>query len=159
MKSVWPAVVLTVIALVLGILGVVRWYGIYADVDATIDRAQLMSTPKVMADELDVVIRRMESYGMTSGHAALIFRNPLNDMALEYTTLKNVRDNARQIQNEPVTSVTFQTGMKNMRDNLTALHVLEYYWFMIRDPLFWALVTFGILAVILWVWYFLENPY
>jgi hypothetical protein len=154
----WLAVALTVLALGLGIANWAQLYGVYADVDSRLDRAQLSPSPKQMADRLDEIIQRMEGYGMTSGHAALIFKNPVNDVGLDYQTIKSIRDRARQLQEEPVTSVVYQTALKDMRDTLTNLKIDGWYWYALRSPMFWVFWALVVIAAVVWIAW-LMNPY
>ena len=116
----------------------IQEYYVSAEIDRQLDRAVVSSTAPKMAENLDIVLRNMEARGMTSGHAAIIWKTPLTDTGLDYEAIKDIRNRADKISPLSETSVEYQTAMKDMRDTIQTIDVDAWYWYRIRNPIYWV---------------------
>lgn len=119
------------------------------DIDSMVNRAQISADATKMADRIDVTLSNMDRMGVRQGHAALIFKTPENDVALDYEALADLRDRARSISELDSTSVEYQTALDDMRGTLREIVVDAYYYALIRNPFLWIDIVLWIIVIVL----------
>lgn len=134
------SIILAIALVVLFTINYIMEFQVAADTDRLLDRAVISAKIPNMVENLDDLLHNMESRGMTQGHAAIILKTPINDTGLDYKAIKDIRDRAKGLSNEPETSVAYSTGLKDMRDTLGTIQIDGYYWYRIRNPLWWVLL-------------------
>jgi len=127
-----------VLALAMGVVTIAISFPFYREIDAMVYRAQVSADAGKMADRLDETLANMERYGVTQGHAALIFHSPENDVALDYEALRDLRDRASGISTLDRLSVEYQTALDDMRGTLREITVDAWYYALIRQPSLWV---------------------
>lgn len=120
-------------SIVLGVNG----YQISRDIDGWKTRAQVSSEPNDMLQYMTNVKSGMESYRMTSGSAALIFKTPENDMALIYHTVIQHVDQAQVLTTMNRSSPEYQTGLDNLRGSIRELNLHAFEFWSVRAGLAW----------------------
>src|SRR4030042_5132974 len=86
-------VILVGLAIPLGL----RFYHANRDVDSLKDRAQVAADAEKMVLFLEQLIENMEKYGMTGGSAAMVIKTPMNDFALNYQAIIDIKARAELI--------------------------------------------------------------
>jgi hypothetical protein len=117
----------------LGFVGVIQWniQSMVKDIDGWVERAQSASNPNDMYEYMSNAKKGMENWGMTEGHASLIFKNPSNDMSLVYREVAQIVAQAKIITELDRTSPEYQSGLYNLRDSIQKLDVRRStftYW-------------------------------
>lgn len=99
------------------------------EIDGWKSRAQVSSEPNDMLGYMTSVKTGMEKWGMTTGHAALIFQTPENDMGEIYDTVLNHVEQAKVLTTMNRTTPEYQTGLDNLRGSIRELdlHADAYY--------------------------------
>lgn len=141
------------IMLVFGAISFIQWYQVKVDTVAIEERAQVCSNMKDMAENLTELQENLESYGMTEGYAAVIFKSPENDMALDYKAVVALRERADLLKDSDPTSIEYNVALDDMRGTLRELKIHSLGWWNIRNVIFWIAV-FGLIVtcVSLIVW-------
>lgn len=126
---------------------------IEGDVTCWLDRAQVAASSDEMESYLDKTEAGLDKWDMHDGHSGLIIRNPRNDMYLIRDNLDRVQARAAEltaIYNEEGPSVTYQTGLDDLRGTLRELEVpaQEYYWRHEGLPVsLWMVLSWSVLWV------------
>jgi CHASE3 domain sensor protein len=108
---------MTAVLIFIGILvdtGVLA-YRLDRDLDSVMDRAQVAADASDMLGYTRTLAANMRTYGVTSGHTALLLTNPRNDLALEYQAVQRLVERLEQIQGLPKDDVAYQTALDDMR--------------------------------------------
>jgi hypothetical protein len=135
--------VVTVVVLVL-LLGL--GYPLVRDIDALLDRAQVAADREDMQAYLIALKLNLEARDMTSGHFALIFTTPANDLGLHYRTLMRIIERLDSIRALPKHETAYQVALDDIRGTIRELpnpaqpYLWTQYWFL-------YLVGLGI-----WLW-------
>ena len=124
------------IAVVLTILG----YTLVRDVDALLNRAEVAADCEDMIQYLTQLKENMKRHGMTSGHFALIFKTPTNNLALHFKTINRVLERLNSIKNIPKNEVAYQVALEDIRETLRELPnpALKFLWVK-----YWFLFVLG----------------
>lgn len=117
---------------------------VQGNISAWYDRACTAPTAERMAYFLDELTLSMERYGMTSGYAALIYKNPKSDMAVIHPLLLELRDRALEVEKYPQGSMDYA---ESMEDIIRRMHDFEF------SPFWWYRVNHTPKAVLAW-WMF-----
>lgn len=150
------------IALIATIVLIVVGWQINRDINGWKARAQVSSEPNDMHEYMTNVKEGMESWDMTSGYAALIFRTPENDMALIYRAVQQHVDQAKVLTTLDHSTPEYQTGLDNLRGSIRELVLhTSYYWAVHQGLALWVLVIVGwisaLVAGIIWLIRRLES--
>lgn len=127
---------LVVAIAIVGVL-VGNHYQIDRDINGWKDRAQVSSEPRDMLTWMTNVQEGMERWGMTQGHAALIFQTPSNDMSLIYHTVQQHVAQAVVLGTMNRSSPEYQTGLDNLRGSIRELNLQAGYYWDIHAGVFW----------------------
>lgn len=139
-------VVFLVLAVAISIFLVANWWQIEQNIEGWKTRAQVSSEPNDMFEYMSNVKAGMEKYGMTRGHAAIIFSSPANDMALIYKTVGRHVDQAKVLTTMNRATPEYQTGLDNLRGSIRELTLQAWYYWSIHDGL-----ALWVAAIIFWV--------
>jgi hypothetical protein len=128
-------------------VAVVGQAGIYAyqldrDLDSVMDRAQVAADASDMLRYTRTLAANMEKYGAISGHTALIFTNPRNDLALQYQTVERLVERLEQVQSLPRDAVAYQSALDDMRGIIREMPRLQMGVLWIQR--WWLFVPLGI---------------
>lgn len=152
-------VILVIYTMIVGTLGVYYDYCVSRDTTAWLNRAQVSSNPKDMKEFLINTRDGMDKWGCNEGYAALVFKKPDNNMLLIRRALNRSVERAKQLESMDINSVTYQTGLDDIRGTIRELDLqAEYFWFIHRGMLLfialWGLVPVWIIPLtikgILW---------
>lgn len=126
------------------------------DIDGWKNRAQVASDPSDMLDYLTNLKVGLEKWGMTSGHAALVFHTPNNNMEEIYDTVVNNIERAKELTAMDPLTDAFVSGLDDRRGALRELELHSYkYWSVHQGLVFEILAVFSaVIAVIFWIWRF-----
>lgn len=99
------------------------------------------STLTMKADYLNKFVAAVDSAHL-SGHNALFFPTPDNDVAQNIATLKNLQHRMEEIRGMDVTSFAYQQAISQItaqeQDEAQGmLSVISSSWFLVHHPLFW----------------------
>jgi hypothetical protein len=95
-----------------------QWYEYRNDLGAVQTRAQVAANREDVLRYVRELRAGYERHDATSGHAALIFKYPSNDLALQYHNLKRIEERLDALSAEPVTSTTYQVALDDIRGTL-----------------------------------------
>ena len=161
----------TIIAVALTFACVSKENLVRGDISSYIDRAQVSANASDMAGYITQARVGMEKYGMTEGHAALLWKRPDNDMSLIYAAVLSLEDRAilhGDLYDQDLSyaeSTTYQVALDDLRGSLRELEMqdLSYYWrhgglsLLVVVWLFWVFgMAFGLGALVLG-WYLESN--
>ncbi len=147
-------IIAAVVFLVMLIIAGIDSYTSYSEIDAVEYRAQVAADASKMADRIDETLANMQKRGVTRGNAALIFRNPVNDVALDYEALQDLSNRAKQIAQLHKNSVEYQTGLDDLRGTLREISIDAWYFTLIRNPLTWTSVVVLLVTIVFgWKWF------
>lgn len=113
------------------------------------------STLQMKSDYLDRFVAAVDSAHLT-GHNAIVFPTPDNDVALNITTLKNLQHRMEEIRGMDVTSFAYQQAISQItaqeQDEATKmLGVIEGRWYLSHHPLLWDWISFVIYLLLIGV--------
>lgn len=153
------SIVFLVVALITSLIIGITSYQINRDINGWKARAQVSSEPNDMYDYMSKVKTGMESWRMTSGYAALIFRTPDNDMSLIYRTVEQHVDQAKVLTTMSRSSPEYQTGLDNLRGSIRELDLHAFGFWAVHDGLIWNVLCWvgWILFLVFGWWWLLEN--
>ena len=129
----------------------VNHYNISRDIEGWKNRAQVSSEPNDMVLYLENVQRGMESRGMVTGHAALIFPTPDNNMSLIYHTVQQLVEQAKILTTMDKRSPEYQTGLDNLRGSIRELNLFSKDYWSVHQGIFWWLACILSLVVIVYI--------
>lgn len=115
------------------LLVAIRCYHFYRDVDCLLYRAQVAADRDDMLDYLKMVKQNMENYSMTHGHAALLFKTPHNDMAMNYKAVYRLIGRLESLLSVARNDTAYQVALDDMRGTIRELY---------RPSLDWCWVTY-----------------
>lgn len=116
------------------------------ELDAVIDRAQVAAKAEDMLDYLNMYKSNLQKRGLTTGHTALIFKNPRNDLSLHYKAVNNMIERLEMVQEMNATSVEYQTALDDLRDTTRELEFIAegVTWVKTMHWFLWVAVGGGI---------------
>ena len=126
----------------LGVVGVLvfgglQYYHLNRDLDSVQDRAQISANPQDMLLYLETMRDNMVKYGATSGHTALLWKTPANDLALHFQAVNSMVGRLGEIQGLPRDSDAYQSGLDDLRGVLrempriaSGVFWVHYGWWM-----------------------------
>ena len=141
-------------------LGLAGWQ-INQDIDGWKTRAQVSSEPNDMLIYMTNVRSGMESWGMTTGNAALIFKTPATDMELIFKTVTNHVDQAQVLTTMDHSTPEYQTGLDNLRGSVRELDLHSFKYWSVHQGLIFEITAWlsFILACIFWIWFSIHWEY
>jgi len=122
------------------------WYSLNYDTDALIDRAQVAADREDMVEYLSKLKHNLETREMTTGHFALVFTTPANDLALHYKALNRILERLQSIKDISKNETAYQVALSDIRGTIRELpnpaddYMWTKYWFVF------------ILGVGIWIW-------
>ncbi len=126
------------------------------DTVAWLYRAQVASNPEDMEEYLEHCLTGMEKWQGTTGHAAIIFKTPENDMQLISRALNRSIQRCRQVKEFDPKSVEYQTALDDLRGQIRELDLhMAYKWWISGPQILLPLLTviFGVAAL---YWFYQE---
>lgn len=119
-------------------------YVMERDVTGYLERAQVASNAEDMAKHLTLLKEGMEKYGMTKGHAAWIFKTPVNDMGEIYlAATRNLERVEELFEIDTLTELgllQYDTRLDDLRGAIRELEIpAGAFW--------WRTTTIGIFSV------------
>lgn len=136
---------------------VVQGYRLERDVDSWIDRAQVGADREDIIEYVRELQKNMERYGMTRGHTALIFKKPINDMALHYRAVQRIIERLESIKGISKNETAYQVALDDIRGVIRELPNPAHGWLWVKYG--WWLI---LVCIVLWVitvmsWHFSES--
>ena len=98
-------------------------YDAYTDTSAYIERAQVAADIDDMRNYITRATNGMRKHKMNRGHAAIIFKNPSNDLGLINRSLNQARARLTEIKGLESTDVAFQQGLDDVRGILRETNI------------------------------------
>lgn len=151
------SIVLLVFAIAVSTVLGVTSYQLNRDINGWKTRAQVSSEPNDMYDYMSKVKSGMESWGMTSGYAAIIFKTPDNDMSLIYRAVGQHVDQALVLTKMDHSSPEYQTGLDNLRGSIREIDLHTWAYYAAHDGLIWSILCWitWILFLVFGLWWFI----
>lgn len=140
----WSFVIGVILAIVVG----VRAYQVSRDIDGWVYRAQVAADAQKVADRLDTALSNMRKYGVTRGHAALIFHRPENDVALDYEALGDLKARAETVSEYDKGSTEYQVALDDIRGTLREIEVDADWFSVVHNPLSFLAVGLIVAAIV-----------
>lgn len=134
------ALVCLVVALITSAILGVSSYLINRDVDGWKTRAQVSSEPFDMLEYMLNVQKGMEAWDMTTGYAAIIFKTPENNMALNYHTVIQHVKQAEVLTTMEKSSNEYQNGLDNLRGSIRELELYSFAHWSRHGGLIWSIL-------------------
>lgn len=142
------------------VLACVIYYPMDRDLDSVIDRAQVAADRDDMLKDMLTLKKNMQDYNATSGHTALIFKNPVNDMGRTYQAIerhiqrlegiKSWNDISSMSEGTQKTqeTIAYNGAMDDMRGAIrelpnpaNGLFWIQYIWWMLLVGIFGFIVS------------------
>lgn len=126
-----------VVALIGSIIFGYQYYERSRDIEAVAHRAQVAADADDMLNYMETLKTNMEVHGMTKGYAALIFKQPSNDLELLYGSINRIINRLQQVREMPKTEVAYQVALDDLRGTIRELEapsmgvVWAKYWFLL----------------------------
>jgi hypothetical protein len=126
-------------------------YPLVRDIDALLDRAQVAADREDMQAYLIALKHNLEARGMTSGHFALIFTTPANDLGLHYRTLMRIIERLDRIRELLKHETAYQVALDDIRGTIRELpnpaqdYLWTQHWFLYLGGLgvwLWPTIVF-----------------
>lgn len=149
------ALVCFVVALIASVTLGIANYQINREISGWKLRAQVSSEPNDMHTYMSRVKSGMETWGMTTGYAALVFQTPENDMELIYRAVNQHVDQAEILTKMDRSSPEYQTGLDNLRGSIRELDLHAFGYWAVHRGLIWNLLCWigWLLFIILGCWW------
>jgi hypothetical protein len=125
-------------------------------VDSLIERAQISADREDMHEQLVLLRTNFEDLGWTTGHFAVIWKTPRNDLSLHYRAIVRLIERLEAISELPKSDVAYQTALDDIRGTVREIPnpgrpmLWVKYWWM------WTL--WGLAGTVLWFWLTLRTP-
>ena len=143
-KGCFILITLIILAVVLSVVTLIQVYPVYTEIDSQLKRAQVSSSMLSMAENLEKVRVGMVINNVTSGHAAMVFKTPLNDVGEDYKAIVALRDRAISLAKSDPNSIEYNVGLDDLRGTVREIQIEAYYYAAIRNPFYW-------ISILLWV--------
>ena len=117
MKCMLAALMIFVGIALLGGCGY-KEYTVSRDITAVKDRAQVAADREDMIFYLEQLKANLEERGWTEGHAALLFKTPKNDLALNYQSINKILERLHSLESVERNSTTYQVALDDIRGTL-----------------------------------------
>ncbi|MCA9365980.1 hypothetical protein KC722_00185 [Candidatus Kaiserbacteria bacterium] len=134
-----------VYTIVIGVFLTMQGYYLTRDVESVAHRAQVAADVPDMLEYMKKLRVGMEHHNMTTGHTALIFKSPANDLGKLVGSIDQIIARLDAIKEIPRVETTYQVALDDIRGTIRELESpsLGYLWVQ-----YWFLfLGFGI-----WVW-------
>jgi hypothetical protein len=130
-----------------------NYYVLNRDLDAYQGRAQVAADREDMLHYLGQYQENLRKHDATTGHAALIFKTPGNDLALNYETLTRIVQRLQALEGQPKSSTTYQVALDDIRGTLRELMrpaggliwVRWAWWVLLLLIALWLVAGIGLL--------------
>lgn len=120
-------------------------------IDSVIERAQVSADREDMLAQLTKLKKNMEELDMTSGHFALLWKTPENDLGLHYKVVTRLIERLNEIKDIPKSDTAYQTALDDIRGTIrelpnpgTGMVWVSWWWLVVFGYGFW-LVPLGLL--------------
>ena len=100
-------------------------YPIDRDVWSRLDRAQIMAESEDMSQMVNEAIIGLEARNQISGHCALYFKTPSNDLGMQYEALNNMRERLGRTNTFDKNSVQYQSAIDDLRGTIRELNYID----------------------------------
>ncbi len=137
----------TVVTILFWVLVIPFWYGTWKDTDSVVNRAQVAAEADDMLAYLQQLKTNLEDHHMTSGHTAVVFKGPDNDLALNYLAVNRLIERLQGIRRLDKSSTAYQTALDDIRGTLRELpnptsgYIWVHIWFWFLIILIWWIAT------------------
>lgn len=145
----WFLVALTIL---LGGAAARSWYVYDSRVDAVIERAQVAADRDDVRNWLTELRANLEDLEWTSGHFAVVWRTPENDLAQHYQTVCRLIERLDAISILPKGDVAYQTALADVRGTIRELPNpgagmlwVRYWWTVALAGIGWGVFGWGVL--------------
>jgi hypothetical protein len=130
----WIACVVLVVIMVISWLSVN--IGIRRDVYGWRDASYASANADQMEFYLGKLIAGMEKHGMTHGHYAVLLKNPANDMAIDLTIFRGLRERAKAVQKYPQGSMDYAQTLADIRTQMSTTSFDPVKWWWVQNHCF-----------------------
>ena len=135
--------ILAVYMVIGGMFLVIKGYQLNRDTDSWIDRSQVAADREDMIEYLGHLKMNMEGLGMTHGHTALLFKTPINDMALHYKAVNRLLERLEQIKDIPKSDTAYQVALDDIRGTIRELPNPARGWLWVKYT--WWMTLIGVM--------------
>jgi hypothetical protein len=102
---------LTIVVVLVALFATARFnYRLDRDLDSVMDRAQVSADASDMLSYMRTLRDNLRSYESIQGHTAYVFKNPRNDLALQFQTVERIIQRLEQLQQLSRDSEAYQSG-------------------------------------------------
>jgi len=123
---------------------ITHWYQYQREIMGYKNRAQVAGNAEDMQEYLKDMKEGMKKNGMTSGHYALIFKHPWNDISRDLKAVNRAIERLDKIKRMNRNSVEYQTGMDDVRGIIRELKLQPTCWWLVNKALgYFLLLLFG----------------
>jgi hypothetical protein len=147
------------VVLIISVLLSIGAWGVYVnntwrmdqDIDSWKNRAQVASNPADMEKYLLNAKSGMIKWGLTTGHAALIFVTPFNDYVLINDALDRTIERCNAVKHLNITSVEYQTALDDIRGQIRELDLGTQGWFVQNAQILmtiWLWVSWAVVTIV-----------
>lgn len=150
MKSLllWSIVITVIGSLFLS----VQLYRLDRDISSLLIRAQVAADASDMAEYMSKLELNLQTHNLTTGHYALLWKTPENDLELLHKSVKQIRERLILISNEPKSSTTYQVALDDIRGTIREIPSpvagvmwVRYWWLWVIIVPTCTITVFGIL--------------
>jgi len=123
-------------------LPIIGWY----------EQAYSAADAEQMEMWLDKLLEEMRDNHMTQGHYALFFKNPHNDVALDYSVFETLKERCIEVQKHPKGSMDYATSLQDIRKQMDKTDFNPWLWFLYNSYAIYAwflLIGFPLLFIAL----------
>ncbi len=146
MITIISSIVLIVASIILGL----NAYFIDRDINAWQKRAESVSSPDQMLVYMQNVKSGMENLEMTTGHAALFFPTPENDMGQIYLAVNDHIKNLQTAVKMDPNSNELQGMVNRLQHSIGDLQIPSIHYWNVHAGLIWILLWWLSLIAAIW---------
>ena len=135
-KPLWTFTAIFIVFAI--IICVFQGYQLCRDLDAVIDRAQVGADREDIVEYMTQLKVNMENKDCTTGHTALIFKTPINDMSLHYRAVNKILARLESISDLSKNETAYQVALEDIRGIIrelpnpsSGLLWVRYLWWML----------------------------
>jgi hypothetical protein len=131
-----------VVVLALVAFGGFQLFSLNRDLDSLKQRAQIAANPQDMLTYMRHLRENLVDRRATTGHTAIVFRTPANDLALHFQAVNSVIQRLEQLEGIAPDSAAYQAGLDDVRGIVREMPELAFGVFWVQFG--WWLVIVGL---------------
>jgi len=151
-------IIISLVFITGGTIGYIAAYFQALPVKGWYEQAYSAADAEQMEMWLDKLLKEMKDKNMTHGHYALFFKNPHNDVALDYRVFEMLKNRCIEVQKYPKGSMDYATSLQDIREQMSKTDFKPWYWYFCNFYTICAwllLIGIPLLFIALMIWAFL----